>query len=143
MKLLETIYCSQYYELKKMGKDPMKARLNGTLLSAVVILLLLMPFILIVNHYFPHNFIYRFLSYINNGMGGGKFAGKVLGLACLAIIAGLLYLTIGSKKNYESKMVEWSMLPETVLQKSLKTSLVIFFCSFAFFVLVIVGTNFV
>ena len=137
MNLLETIYCSQYYELKKTGRDPLKARVNGTLLCATVILLALVPIGVIVNRIAPHLLpAHWFRGLLSDGVPA-RSVGKILGFIALVIVGGLLHLTIGSKRNYQKMMDEWEFTSEDVLQHTIKKSLKIFGIVFAVFLLTI------
>ncbi|MGC4101110.1 hypothetical protein [Ferruginibacter sp.] len=93
MNWIQTIYCSQWYELKQKGRDPMKARLNGTLLTAVMLLLLLAVVVILGRKYIP----WQLPSH--TGISG-KAVGQVLGLVGIAVVGGVINFTIGSEKNY-------------------------------------------
>ncbi|CAN5450836.1 hypothetical protein BH09BAC6_BH09BAC6_35860 [soil metagenome] len=142
MNFFETIYCSQYYELRKSGRDPQKGRLNGTLLSATILILGIVSAAVIMNKILPGYFSSHFFSDAAETGFSGKAMGKVLGALALLIFGGLLNFTIGSKTNYERMMLKWEWLPEHELEKTIKTSLKIFGITFGIFLLIIVG-NFV
>src|SRR3569833_1059960 len=89
MNLIETIYCSQYYEFKKSGRDPQKGRLNGTLLSAVIIILGGVGVFLVFNKFIGSHLV----SGLSSGGFSGKFIGKMVGLVLLLIIGGTLSLS--------------------------------------------------
>lgn len=134
MNFIETIYCSQYYELKKSGRDPQKGRLNGTLLSATVLILGLVGLFLVVNKFVPGHLISS-----GSGYGfSGRFIGKIVAIVLLLVIGGILSFTIGSKENYNKMILQWEQLPESVLEQTIKTSLKIFGIVFGLFLLVIV-----
>ena len=129
----EIIYCSQYYELKKNGRDPMKGRLNGTILSAVMLMLVVAALVIVFTYFVPHNPISEFFRSTINRRGSGRSTGKFVGLLCTAALGFIVWLTIGSKKNYEQMIEGWQQLPDEVLKKTIKQSLFLFLASFAIF----------
>ena len=134
MNIFSIIYFSQYYELKEKGKDPLKGRLNGTLLSAVVIMLNLVSLGLIVAAVSPHNlFVQKITDFFEGFSGDAKSTGKLLGLLLMIITGGLLWLTIGSKKGYLKIAERYMQLPDELQKKTIKQGLVIFLVSFAIF----------
>jgi hypothetical protein len=135
MNFIETIYCSQYYELKKSGRDPRKARLNGTLLSAAVILLGGAALVVVINHFTPGRFFQSFSGHME-GVASGKAIGRLLGLFGILVVGGILNFTYGSQARYERMMAEWEQLPEHVVAGTLKKSLKIFFIAFGAFLAV-------
>jgi hypothetical protein len=136
MRFLEILYFSQYYELKKSGKDPMKGRLNGTLLSATVLILNIISLWLILLRLAPHSAPVHFVQHLFSGYeGSGKFLGKLIGLALLVTIGWALSNTIGSEKSYLRIAEKYELLTDEAQQKTVKQSLGIFFFSFVFFLL--------
>ena len=138
MRILEIIYFSQYYELKKSGRDPQKGRLNGTLLSATIIILNIVSIGIILFKVAPHLKILRiFTSFFSDYHCSGKVLGQFIGAILLTSIGGLLWLTIGSKTGYNKIAEKYMQLPEEVQQKTIKQSLFIFLISFALFLILV------
>ncbi|MEO7311962.1 MAG: hypothetical protein ABIX01_16270 [Chitinophagaceae bacterium] len=133
MSPIETIFCSQYYELKKGGRDAAKGRLNATILTSVLLMMLLAGFLIILTYFVPHNPIAAFLKSATRAVGYSRWSGKLLGVGCAAILGLIVWLTFGSKTNYERMAVGWDQLPDAVLQKTIRKSLYIFFILFGFF----------
>jgi hypothetical protein len=134
MNVIETIYCSQYYELKKSGRDPQKGRLNGTLLSATILILIIVCVSVAVNKFMgTHPF-----SGLSSAGFSGKFIGKIVGIVLLLVIGGALNFTYGSLANYNKMMVKWEQLPVDVLEQTVKSALKIFGVTFVFFLVVVV-----
>jgi hypothetical protein len=141
MRFLEIIYFSQYYELKKSGKDPMKGRLNGTLLSATIIILNLISLILLTLKAAPHSAVAMYISNFFSGYSGsGKALGKLLALVLLAVIGGLLWATTGSEASYKRIAEKYQAFTEEEQKSTVKQSLLIFFFSFAVFLVLIIMT---
>ena len=136
MTLIETIYCSQYYELKKTGRDPMKGRLNATLLTAAMILLLLVCVGFIVDHAASRPIISRFFIHGIGAGFSGRFIGKMVALLGMASIGGVLHITYGSEAHYRKMIAEWEQLPDDVLNKTPVKALKIFGVVFGAFLLV-------
>ena len=138
MRFLEIIYFSQYYELKKSGRDPQKGRLNGTLLSATIIILNTASVFIILFKVAPHLSIVQWLKDLFTGYeGSGKMAGRFIGAILLIAIGGLLRLTIGSEKSYNKIAEKYLQFPEEVQQKTIKQSLFIFLFSFVLFLILV------
>ncbi|MEP6610255.1 MAG: hypothetical protein ABJA76_00160 [Mucilaginibacter sp.] len=134
MNLIETIYCSQYYELKKSNRDPQKGRLNGTLLSAVMIILAVVGIGLAANKFTGSHW----LNGLSSSGFSGKFIGRIVALVLLVVIGGTLSFTYGSRQNYNKMMQRWEQLPVEVLEQTIKTALKIFGIVFGVFLVVIV-----
>src|SRR6185312_16094329 len=105
--------------LKKAGRDPQKGRLNGTLLSAVIIILGGVGVFLVFNKFIGSH-LFRGLS---SGGFSGKFIGKMVGLVLLVIIGGTLSLTYGSQANYNKMMLKWEQLPVDTLEQTVKSAM--------------------
>ncbi len=133
MNIIETIYCSQYYELKKSGRDWQKGRLNGTLLSATVIILAVAGIAIISGKFIG--------SHLPDGLSSsgfsGRFIGRVLGLLLLLVVGGTLSLTYGSQANYNKLILKWEQLPADVLEQTIKSALKIFGITFGLFLVVV------
>lgn len=116
----------------------MKARINGTLLNATVILLGLVSLVFIVNHLIPNNAFDHFVRRISRNFISGRSMGKIVGLLGLLIVGGTLHFTYGSVENYQKMMLKWDQLPAEVLEKTLKDTLKIFGIVFGTFLLLVV-----
>lgn len=131
MNLIQTIYCSQYYDLKKNGRDHTKGRTNGTLLVAAMMLLILVSVIVLYNVYMPGNGMDRFFR----GTGiSGRAMGKLLGLGGLAALYALLNFTVGSKSSYNRMIQQWQGLSDEELKNASKTALKVFLTVFVAFI---------
>lgn len=134
MNFIETIYCSQYYELKKSGRDPEKGRLNGTLLNATVLILGLIAIVVLINKFAGNQLVNSLPSW---GFSG-KFIGRIVAIVLLLVIGGTFSLTIGSRANYNKMMQRWEQLPVAVLEQTIKSALNIFGITFGVFLLVMI-----
>lgn len=138
MRILETIYYSQYYELKKSGRDPQKGRLNGTLLSATIIILNLASLVIILFKVAPYSHFVRSVTNLFSGYSGtGKLLGEFIGAVLLILIGGSLWFTIGSKSSYNKIAEKFMQLPEELQEKTIKQSLFTFLFTFALFLILV------
>lgn len=138
MRFLELIYFSQYYELKKSGRDPQKGRINGTLLSAVIIILNLASVIMLLFRYAPNTLLINWLDHeFGDYRGSGKALGQLTGAILIITIGGLLWITAGSKKSYNKIAEKYQQLPDEVQHRTIRQALMIFLISFVLFLLLI------
>ena len=138
MKFLEIIYFSQYYELKRSGRDPQKGRLNGTLLSATIIILNMASIGMILFRVAPYLRIVQWLKSLFEGYeGSGKLLGELIAAIMMVTIGGLLWYTIGSERSYNKIAEKYMQLSEEAQQKPIKQFLFIFLFSFVLFLILI------
>lgn len=138
MRFIKIIYYSQYYELKNAGKDPQKGRLNGTLLSATIIILLLGSFFILLFKLEPYLPMVQWMKRSALGyQGTGKALGELLGAILIIFIGGLLWLTIGSERSYNKIAEDFMQLPDEVQKRTIQQSLYIFLFSFAVFLVLL------
>lgn len=138
MRFLEIIYYSQYYELEKTGKDPQKGRVNGTLLSATIIILLIASAGMLLSEFAPHNAIVAGIQrFISGWGGGGRALGKLVAALLLVVIGGLLWFTVGSVASYNRIAEKYKQRPEEEQKKTIRQSLYIFLFTFGLFLLLV------
>ncbi|MCD6011997.1 MAG: hypothetical protein K0Q79_1859 [Flavipsychrobacter sp.] len=136
MNLIQTIYCSQYYELKKSGRDYTKGRTNGTVLVAAILLLIIIAVIVPYCVYVPGNGIDRMFR--GTGMSG-RAMGKILGLGGLALLYGILNFTAGSKSSYDRMIQQWENMSDDELKATVKKAMKIFFVAFGLFLIAMIA----
>ncbi len=141
MNLIETVYASQYYELKKTRKDPLAGRTNGTVLSAAMILLILIALGSTIDHFNSHHPISHFFRHGFMSGFSGKFVGKMIALLGMVGIGLFLNVTYGSKDRYTQMIAKWEQLPEEELKGCNKKAMITFGVVFLIFLLGI-GLNF-
>ncbi len=133
MNVFEAIYCSQYNELKKTGRDPLKGRTNGTILIAAMLTLLLIAAVVLVGRFssqgsaLAHFFLRIGLS--------GRSVGKVLAFGLIAATAGILHFTIGSPAAYAKMIARWEQMSDDVLKAAAKKALIAFVTVFVLFLI--------
>ena len=138
MRILHIIYFSQYYELKKTSKDPQKGRINGTLLSATIIILNLVSIVIILFKVAPN---LPFVQWLKNEFtgyeGSDKMLGKLITAVLLIIIGSLLWFTVGSVRSYNKIAEKYLQLPDEIQQRTIKQSLFVFLFSFVLFLILV------
>ena len=141
MRLLHIIYFSQYYELSRSGRDPQKGRINGTLLSAAIIILNIVSIVLLLFRFAPHSGITYWLRHSVSGYSGeGKALGRLVAAVLMSVISGILWVTSGSKRSYNRIAENYLQLPEESQKKTIKQSLYIFLFSFGLFLILVFTT---
>ncbi|MFZ1799371.1 MAG: hypothetical protein WAU24_05855 [Chitinophagaceae bacterium] len=128
MPFLETLYGSQFEEIKNMGKDGAKGRLNGNLFLSVMIMML-MVILFLAGDLFSNNF--------GNAMSGfyarnfdwvsGKTLGKLIAIPLLAITYFIVSKTVGNEVRFNRYSENYMQYPEDVREQSNKKLLVPFF----------------
>jgi hypothetical protein len=141
MNMIETIYASQYYELKNSGRDIQSGRTSGTMLVATMILLLLIAAGSTIDHFNSHQPISHFFRHGFMSGFSGKFIGKMIALVGIVGIGFLLNYTYGSKARYADMIASWEQLPEDELKGCTKKAMATFGIVFLIFLLGM-GLNF-
>ena len=104
MNLFQSIYCNQYAELKRNGRDATKARKNGIILIAAMLVLDVFLFVMLINTFAKDSAAGKSLIKFFEQFGSGRNTGKLLGALLFFLIIGLVYITIG-KQNYFDKTI--------------------------------------
>jgi len=128
MKFFEALYGSQYYELKKKGKDSSKGRFAGNMFLAAFVIVFLFVVLLALIKYAPgfeRSLNRSFRSWF--GRSGGRSAGRLFAIPLLALIYGIIYFTIGTKKNYDRYTDAFMQQPDEIKNKANRKILVPFF----------------
>lgn len=128
MKFLEALYGSQYYELEKKGKDSSKGRFAGNMFLAAFVIVFLFVVLLALIKYAPgfeRSMNRSFRSWF--GRSGGRSAGRLIAIPLLAVIYGIIYFAIGTKKNYLRYTNAFMQQPDEIKNKANRKILVPFF----------------
>ncbi len=109
MKFLRNIYFSQYYELKKKGKEE-KAFLNGNVLVATLFAFVAACLFFIEMIFFPKSHALGDLLVEFIPSASGKFNGQILGAILLSVLFIIVRFTIGTRKNFEKNIAYFNQL---------------------------------
>ena len=113
MNLFDCVTCNQYYELVKTGRDGKKALLNGNLLNAACVLLLLLTLcnFALMNNVVAENFFATLASVF--GERSGKGLGELIAIPVFGVIYLIIKNTIGTTAHFEHITTEFDSLSET------------------------------
>jgi len=125
MNLLASIYCNQYFELKKKGKEA-SARYNGTILTTFALVLILFAIYIFMVTFFPdvEKEMNRFVRK-TVGRTSGRMFGKILALVLMVIAYLSIRFTLGTEKRYQKIVQTFEKLPvsnqKQISKKGLQT----------------------
>ncbi len=129
MNLLQSLYCNQYLDLKKQGKE-YAANKNGNIIVTVALLcnVLTMFFLLA---FLSNVFADVMGDTVRNFFGGssGKTIGRLIAIILMLIIYPVVTNTVGKKENYDSTIAEFEVLPAEEQKAVAKRGLIYFFGS--------------
>ena len=125
MNLFQSIYCNQYAELKRNGRDTTKARKNGIILIAAMLVLDVFLFMMLINTFAQDSAPGKSLIKFFEQFGSGRNTGKLLGAVLFFLIIGVVYITIG-KQNYFDKTIRKFEDLEAAKQKRIEKNATIY-----------------
>lgn len=128
MKFLEALYGSQYYEIHQKGRDGNKGRLNGNIfLSALIILLVFAIFMVCISFIpgFEETMTRKIRAVF--GYNTGKSIGKLLAIPLFAIIYVIILMTVGTAKNFQNYVLNFTQYPDEIKKKANAKLLIPFF----------------
>ncbi|HRH49288.1 MAG TPA: hypothetical protein PLP23_11105 [Panacibacter sp.] len=137
MNILQALFCNQYDELVKTGRDGNKARKNGLILCAVCIVLNILTICCFFFWTTPTltNYLDSASEYLE-----GKTIGKILFAAAFGVILLILRYSIGTEKHFNSLVSKFNELAEAD-QKAINCKAMIYcFGSIILFLLVVLST---
>ncbi|MEM6686386.1 MAG: hypothetical protein AAF617_11440 [Bacteroidota bacterium] len=125
MNILASIYCNQYFELKKKGKEA-RARYNGTILTTFALVIVLFASYILMITFFPdaEKEVNRFVRK-TVGRTSGRMFGKILAGVLMIVSYLSIRYTLGTEKNYQKMIQTFEQLPvssqEQISKKGLQT----------------------
>jgi hypothetical protein len=128
MTFLEALYGSQYHEIHQRGGDGNKARFNGNLLLAVMVLLGVIIFFLAAIKFVP-----GFNETVNRqvrslfGYRSGKTIGRLLALPFFFLLFWIMQQTTGNVANFKKKVDGFLAYPEEIRKQANRKVLLPFF----------------
>jgi len=136
MPFLEILYGSQFEEIKKMGKDGNKGRLNANIFLSVMLMMVLGIIFLglkILSGQFSQELSGFYDSYLDGF--SGRSLGKIIAIPFMAISYLIVSKTVGTEAKFKIYTENYMQYPEDVKKQSNKKLLVPFFVLFACIIL--------
>ena len=134
MNLIQALYCNQYYELKPKGKA-YAARQNGTVLTALALLLYFFGVIFLLVTIFP-----EVSDWFGDGLKKtfgrqqGRMAGRLIAAAAFFALFGLVKLIWDRPVYYNRTIEAFEALPDDRQKEVSKKGLRFFMVSLAVFI---------
>ncbi len=128
MTFLEALYGSQYEEIHLRGGDGSKARFNGNLLLAVMILLGILVIFLAAIKFVPgfNETITRQVRALF-GYSSGKTIGRLLALPFFFLLFWIMQQTTGNVANFKKQVDGFMAYPEEIRKQGNRKVLLPFF----------------
>lgn len=128
MTFLEALYGSQYHEIQQRGGDGNKARFNGNLLLAVMILLGIIILFLTAIKFVP-GFNETITRQVRDlfGYRSGKTIGRLLALPFFFLLFWAVQQTTGNAANFKKQVDCFLAYPEEIKKQGNKKILLPFF----------------
>lgn len=135
MNFIQKLYCSQYYELKKNGKEA-SAKQNGNVLVTLALLLnfFTIMFVLVTISPDIKDFMEDSIEDVF-GRSAGRSVGKILALIPFGVIYGIIHFTYGSDSSYNATIAEFDTFNEEKQKHTSKSSMKYFIGSIVLFAL--------
>ena len=124
MNLLRAVYCNQYAELKKNGRDASKARTNGTILISAMIILNIMTAILLLASFASSSESFKTINRFFRQFGNGRSTGRLLAIFLFILITPVIYGIFGRKSFFEKTVSSFEELSPSEQKKVEKKGLV-------------------
>ncbi|HOZ70596.1 MAG TPA: hypothetical protein PLU11_12495 [Chitinophagaceae bacterium] len=140
MTFLEALYGSQYHEIQQRGGDGSKARFNGNLLLAVMVLLGIMIFFLAAIKFVP-GFNESITRQVRGlfGYSSGKTIGRLLALPFFFLLFWILQQTTGKAANFKKYVDGFLAYPEEIKKQGNKKILFPFFILLGIVILLVLA----
>jgi hypothetical protein len=128
MTFLEALYGSQYQEIHQRGGDGNKARFNGNLLLAVMVLLGVIIFFLAAIKFVP-GFNETVTRQVRSlfGYRSGKTIGRLMALPFFFLLFRVVQQTTGNAVNFKKNVDRFMAYPEEIKKQGNKKILLPFF----------------
>ena len=129
MKLLQSLYCNQYLDLKKQGKE-YAANKNGNVTATVSLFcnVITVLFLLSVLSNVFADYMGDTIKNVFHG-SSGRMTGRLIALLGLALIFPIVKFTIGKKENFDATIAAFEALSEEQQKAVSKRGLIYFFGS--------------
>ncbi len=135
MQFFEILYGSQFEEIKNMGKDGTKGRLNANLFLSVMIMMLICILFMAAD-ILSNSFSNEMSGIYSRNFDGlsGRSLGKIIAIPFIGITYLIVSRTVGNETNFKRYTENYMQYPEDVKKQSNKKLLVPFFTLLAFII---------
>lgn len=111
MNLFQAIYCNQYEELLRTGRDTHKARKNGIVIITVAVVINLFTLLYTAMLLGRGGPFAPWLHQLTGALGSGRRAGQVVALILIGVVGVLVYFTFGRAAYYHKTIAQFHTLP--------------------------------
>lgn len=125
MNIFQAIYCNQYAELKRNGRDVSKARKNGILLITAMLVLDLFLLMMLINIFADDSSIGITIKKLFSQLPTGRQSGRLIGIVLFVIVVSMVYVTVGRKEYFNKSILRFEALDEP-MQKDIEKKATIF-----------------
>ena len=108
--ILQSLFCNQYADLKKSGRDTGKARLNAIILFSAMLLLNAYSLFLLLEFLAPDSQLFRSLERLLKGFGSGRSAGRLIAILFIALFIPLVFVIAGRRRQFEEAIQKFEGL---------------------------------
>ena len=129
MNIFDGIYCNQYYELKKKGREAEARKYGNAILTIALVLNLLTIFLLLVGIFPDFADSAEDLAKDVFGRSNGRSIGKVIGLIPFVVIYPIVRFIVGSEKRYDKIIERFKKYPDAEQEQISKKALRYFIIS--------------
>lgn len=129
MNLFQSLYCNQYHDLKKQGKES-AAYKNGNVLLTVALFCNVVTVVILLS-LLSGAFAHYMGGAIRDVFHGssGRLVGRTIAILGLVVIFPIVKFTIGKKENFDKTIALFEALPEAEQEAISKRGLIYFFGS--------------
>ena len=128
MQFFEILYGSQFEEIKNMGKDGSKGRLNANLFLSVMIMMLII-IVFMAADILSNSFSNEMSGIYSRNFDGlsGRSLGKIIAIPFIGVTYLIVSRTVGDETNFKRYTENYTQYPEDVKKQSNRKLLVPFF----------------
>lgn len=135
MNIFQCVYCNQYEELVRTGRDGGKAHKNGIIIITVAIVVNIFALAVLLILMGKGGFLTGPAHRIADMAGSGKAAGKLIAAVLIVIIGAIVWFTLGRDSYFEKTIYDFNGLPEDLQKRATRTGTIYLFGSVGLFLL--------
>lgn len=143
MNLFQAIYCNQYEELLRTGRDAGKAHKNGIVIITVAIVINFFTVALILVLMGKGSSFSPFVHRVAEGAGSGRAAGRLIAAVMLLLVGAGVWGTFGKRSYYQRTIEAFSSMGEGDQKRVAKRGAAYFLGSIGIFILLLMASLFI